>query len=1292
MSRALSTLNGVNGYLTQLPILLSELQILITASSNKRIIIETIQCFAYLFDLNPLLVTELKKPTMQVLFKIGLNSESSTLLNNVIQIVYFIKDNKPTLLIDNYWFYCFVKLITNITQESQRKKILGICYTIAKELKTYEEFIKYLLPGLMFIELNIKKKDQPIKELIQFIEIVEIIARNSKKYNSIEEKETFAKAFIESSNIIASLFQILSDIVYNNNVSDKTLQNKANIKDIILIILNIFAIFSRETYQSADYIIHLEILTLLHEIMLKDSELVFSHKTGFKLLVNLFPDITKGENKKKLLSDAYIQQYNYFSNSILNIIQSTPYVQNSPPSVLSKIIRLLDCYYLNKKVPNLKLCYSFSAQLVSLILSNQSYKYYCNCIDFLEHILNYSLNEFKTLLLREGVINQLKNIDYPSIDNITSTQPQFTITSFFVNTIKPKPAKAAITSEMIKEIKVKVERFFKLYGSVFDEDQESKNRLEELIYTRNQLILLKDNDKIIIDAIDLLINKQNPITQYEINQSQIIEGICDYLDTTINEVIKAENYRSKPIVFPCEMNDKIYHKTSIIIEHLLSNETNLQLFIQRLNNQLSKITSFDLIEPAPSQDNRIGKFRLIYNRNIFDNIQSEMENLGDFANELTQFHIKYSSIQQYLFDFEEKEKVKLLFDMLYIHSHVIITKGDDENCFIPKIVLYYDNDITEEIVISKDETFKELLLKMVLKQKINQGKSDVWDSEIIIRFGLLYDIKDGNNATINYYNLPQQAHLFCSHSVYFSYLTGENKDITSIKRSQFESAYYNHIIFNKGIYINKEACPALYLLSVVYNALKCFNEKTKEIDNGLFQNNAITSLIILQLFKGEVVIMNKIPKWMKMICSSLNHISSFKSRFLLFKLVFHFSRTYFNFESMIKTKLIQSLNQFNNRLFPMTKQRYIYKAQRGNEVKSVQDIMTFKDIETNYAYIEFEFINEIGNGQGPTLEFYSNLFNYWQNQTDLWIKTSNGFLYPKPVSGNEETFKQIGFAIARAIMDNRLFDFPLSSIFYDLVLERPILIETINEMDSHIGKVIRELMRISIIKNSNHNTSEGITQLLKYEGKISIEDLGLSFVLPGYDNIFLKPQGLETHLTLSNIEEYIQLIYQTLFFNNSILSIKQSFIDGFNIVFNYTNLSLFTSKELEEKICGSLEEKWDKSTLEMNIIPDHGYTKSSPVFLNLMTYLASLSKENQKKFIQFTTGTSRLPLGGFANLNPKLTVVKRHTEHYDNPDFFLPSVMTCQNYLKLPEYSSYEILQSKISLAINEGADEFHLS
>lgn len=67
-------------------------------------------------------------------------------------------------------------------------------------------------------------------------------------------------------------------------------------------------------------------------------------------------------------------------------------------------------------------------------------------------------------------------------------------------------------------------------------------------------------------------------------------------------------------------------------------------------------------------------------------------------------------------------------------------------------------------------------------------------------------------------------------------------------------------------------------------------------------------------------------------------------------------------------------------------------------------------------------------------------------------------------------------------------------------------------------------------------------------------------------------------------------------------------------------------------------------------------------------------------------------ISGLRSLNPPLTIVRKTFEATENPDDFLPSVMTCVNYLKLPDYSSTEIMRDKLKLAAREGQLSFHLS
>jgi len=65
---------------------------------------------------------------------------------------------------------------------------------------------------------------------------------------------------------------------------------------------------------------------------------------------------------------------------------------------------------------------------------------------------------------------------------------------------------------------------------------------------------------------------------------------------------------------------------------------------------------------------------------------------------------------------------------------------------------------------------------------------------------------------------------------------------------------------------------------------------------------------------------------------------------------------------------------------------------------------------------------------------------------------------------------------------------------------------------------------------------------------------------------------------------------------------------------------------------------------------------------------------------------------GLRSLNPPLTIVRKTVESTENPDDFLPSVMTCVNYLKLPEYSSSDVMRTRLAIAAHEGQLSFHLS
>jgi E3 ubiquitin-protein ligase TRIP12 len=130
-----------------------------------------------------------------------------------------------------------------------------------------------------------------------------------------------------------------------------------------------------------------------------------------------------------------------------------------------------------------------------------------------------------------------------------------------------------------------------------------------------------------------------------------------------------------------------------------------------------------------------------------------------------------------------------------------------------------------------------------------------------------------------------------------------------------------------------------------------------------------------------------------------------------------------------------------------------------------------------------------------------------------------------------------------------------------------------------------------------------------------------------------------------------------------------------------------------------------------SIKADHGYNLDSKSVRNLLQTMSELTATQRRDFLQFITGSPKLPIGGtflfpsnfesshhtymtlgFKSLTPMFTVVCKPSEPPYTSDDYLPSVMTCVNYLKMPDYSTMDILREKLTVAIQEGQGAFHLS
>ncbi|KAK2538771.1 Trip12 [Columba livia] len=415
--------------------------------------------------------------------------------------------------------------------------------------------------------------------------------------------------------------------------------------------------------------------------------------------------------------------------------------------------------------------------------------------------------------------------------------------------------------------------------------------------------------------------------------------------------------------------------------------------------------------------------------------------------------------------------------------------------------------------------------------------------------------------------------------------------------------------------------------------------------------------------------------------------------------------------------------------------RAMLEIQYENEIKKRFGIQT--DLMDSFTYLIppplptsflLPFLPlKVGTGLGPTLEFYA-LVSQELQRADLGLWRGEEVTLANPKGNQEGTkyihnlqglfalpfgrtakpahiakvkmkFRFLGKLMAKAIMDFRLVDLPLGLPFYKWMLRQetsltshdlfsidPVVAKSIY----HLEDIVRQKKRLEQDKTQTKESLQYALEALTMNG-CSVEDLGLDFTLPGFPNIELKKGGKDTPVTIHNLEEYLRLvIFWAL--NEGVARQFDSFRDGFESVFPLSHLQYFYPEELEQLLCGSKTDTWDAKTLMECCRPDHGYTHDSRAVKYLFEILSSFDSEQQRLFLQFVTGSPRLPVGGFRSLNPPLTIVRKTFESTENPDDFLPSVMTCVNYLKLPDYSTIEIMREKLLIAAREGQQSFHLS
>ncbi|XP_042312594.1 probable E3 ubiquitin-protein ligase HECTD2 isoform X2 [Sceloporus undulatus] len=194
---------------------------------------------------------------------------------------------------------------------------------------------------------------------------------------------------------------------------------------------------------------------------------------------------------------------------------------------------------------------------------------------------------------------------------------------------------------------------------------------------------------------------------------------------------------------------------------------------------------------------------------------------------------------------------------------------------------------------------------------------------------------------------------------------------------------------------------------------------------------------------------------------------------------------------------------------------------------------------------------------------------------------------------------------------------------------------------------------------------------------VTIEDLFQ--VMPVFQEEFgvikcynLKSNGDKIPVTNQNRKEYVQL-YVDFLLNKSIYKQFAAFYYGFHSVCASYALMLLRPEEVEILVCGSPE-------LDMHALQKHtqydGYQKTDVTIRYFWEVVLEFPLELQKKLLHFATGSDRVPVGGLADLNFKISKSEASTN-------WLPVAHTCFNQLCLPPYKTKKELKQKLTIGIS---------
>nr|XP_061789360.1 E3 ubiquitin-protein ligase HACE1-like isoform X2 [Nerophis lumbriciformis] len=346
--------------------------------------------------------------------------------------------------------------------------------------------------------------------------------------------------------------------------------------------------------------------------------------------------------------------------------------------------------------------------------------------------------------------------------------------------------------------------------------------------------------------------------------------------------------------------------------------------------------------------------------------------------------------------------------------------------------------------------------------------------------------------------------------------------------------------------------------------------------------------------------------------------------------------------------------------------------QRDSIFRSSCEMVSKSTNEKLKQGIAVRFHGEEGMGQGVVREWFDVLSNEIINPDyALFTQSADGTTF-QPNSNSSVNpdhlnyFRFAGQILGLALYHRQLVNIYFTRSFYKHILGIPVNYQDVSSIDPEYAKNLQWIL--------DNDISD-----LGLELTFSVE----TDVFGAMEEVPLKPGGTSILVTQDNKAEYVQLVTE-LRMTRAIQPQINAFLQGFHTFIPPSLIQLFDEYELELLLSGMPE--IDVQDWCMNTEYTSGYDPQEPVIQWFWKLVGQLTQEERVLMLQFVTGSSRVPHGGFAYLMGGSGLQKFTIAAVPYTSNLLPTSSTCINMLKLPEYPTQEILRDRLLVALHCGS------